>query len=124
MSAQEFILIRRENYLKKQQEASEMLDDPTITAKSQQLTLLQRFLGKKPEWEKLSQEVITPNTREIFQKPVLRSITMLNPHQTEKSKSLLEELQSSSEVSTNDECVIEIEIIPIAYQTTKNFGQN
>ena len=40
--------------------------------------------------------------------------TLLNPHQTEKSKSILKELQSSSEVSINDEGVIEIEIIPIA----------
>ena len=47
MSAQEFILIPKENYIKNQPKASEILDDPTITAKSQQLTLLQRVPEKK-----------------------------------------------------------------------------
>ena len=47
MSAQEFILIPKENYIKNQPKASENLDDPTITAKSQQLTLLQRVPEKK-----------------------------------------------------------------------------
>ena len=103
MSAQEFILIPKENYIKNQPKASEILDDPTITAKSQ-LTLLQRVPEKKePEKEKTSQEVKAPETREDIQKRVLRSITMLNPHQTEKSKSILKELQSSSDVSINDE---------------------
>ena len=56
MSAQECILIPKENYIKNQPKASENLDDPTITAKSQQLTLLQRVPEKKePEKEKTSQ---------------------------------------------------------------------
>ena len=47
MSAQEFILIPKENYIKNQPKASEILDDPTIAAKSQQLTLLQRVPEKR-----------------------------------------------------------------------------
>ena len=47
MSAQEFILIPKENYIKNQLKASEILDDPTITAESQQLTLLQRVPEKR-----------------------------------------------------------------------------
>ena len=48
MSAQEFILIPKENYIKNQPKASEIiLNDPTITAISQQLTLLQRVPEKK-----------------------------------------------------------------------------
>ena len=39
---------------------------------------------------------------------------MLNPHQTGKSESLLKELQSSSDVSINDEGLIEIDIAPTA----------
>ena len=39
---------------------------------------------------------------------------MLNPHQTEKSKSILKELQSSSDVSINDEGLIEIDNTPTA----------
>ena len=46
MSAQEFILILKENFIKNQPKASEILDDLTITAKSQ-LTLLQRVPEKK-----------------------------------------------------------------------------
>ena len=69
MSAQEFILTPKENYIKNQPKASEILDNPTITAKSQQLTLLQRVPEKKePEKEKTSQEVKAPETREDIQK--------------------------------------------------------
>ena len=97
MSAQEFILIPRENYIKNQPKASEILDDPTITAKSQQLTLLQRVPEKKePEKEKTCQEVKAPETPEDIQKRVLRWITMLNPHQTEKSKSILKDKRRRS----------------------------
>ena len=39
---------------------------------------------------------------------------MLNPHQTEKSKSILKKLQSSSDVSINDEGLIEIDNTPTA----------
>ena len=39
---------------------------------------------------------------------------MLNTHQTEKSKSILKELQSSSDVSINDEGPIEIDNTPTA----------
>ena len=39
---------------------------------------------------------------------------MLNPNQTEKSKSILKELQSSSDVSINDEGLIEINNTPTA----------
>ena len=67
-----------------------------------------------PEKEKTSQEVKAPETREDIQNRVLRSITMLNPHQTEKSKSILKELQSSSDLSINDEGLIEIDNTPTA----------
>ena len=62
----------------------------------------------------MSEEKKAPETRENIQKRVLRSITMLNPHQTEKSKSILKELQSSSDVSINDEDLIEIDNTPTA----------
>ena len=39
-------------------------------------------------------------------------MTMLNPHQTEKSKSISIELQSSSDVSINDGGLIEIDNTP------------
>ena len=47
MSAQEFILIPKGYYIKNQPKASEILDDPSITAESQQLTLLQRVPEKR-----------------------------------------------------------------------------
>ena len=121
MSAQEFILIPKENYIKNQPKASEILDNPTITAKSQQLTLLQQVPEKKvPEKEKTSQELKAPETREDIQKRVLRSITMLNPHQTKNSKSILKELQCSSDVSINDEGLIEIDNNPTAIDASNS----
>ena len=40
-----------------------------------------------------------PETRENLQQRVRRSITILDSHQNEKSKSIVKELQSSSDVS-------------------------
>ena len=115
MSAQEFILIPKRNYIKNQPKASEILDDPTITAKSQQLTLLQRVPEKKePDKEKTSEEKKASENRKNIQKKLLRPITMLNPHQTETSKSILKELQIISDVSINDEGLIEIDNTPTA----------
>ena len=91
---------------------SEFLDDLTITAKSQQLTLLQRVPEKKSA--KTLQEVKAPDTRENIQKRVLRSITMLNPHHTEKFKSFLNDMQRSSDVLMNDEGFLEMNKIPTA----------
>lgn len=114
MSAQEFILIPRENYITNQPKALEVLDDPTISEKAHQLTLLQR-IPQKEEKEKEKPKETKPNeSTESIQKRVLRSITMLNPHQTIKSKSILEKLQSSPDVSINEEGVIEIDENPTA----------
>ena len=75
MSVQEFILIPKGNYIKYQPKASEILDDPTITAKSQQLTLLQRVSERKEhEKEKTSEEKKAPETMKNIEKRVLRSI--------------------------------------------------
>ena len=49
MSAQELIPIPKENYIKNQPKASKILDDPTIIAKSQQLTVLQRNPEKRSQ---------------------------------------------------------------------------
>ena len=75
MSVQEFILIPKGNYIKNQPKASEILDDPTITAKSQQLTLLQRVSERKEhEKKKTSEEKKAPETMKNIEKRVLRSI--------------------------------------------------
>ena len=42
MSAQEFILIPKENYVKKQPKALDILDNPTTNEKAKLLTMLQR----------------------------------------------------------------------------------
>ena len=42
MSAQEFVLIPKENYVKDQPKALEIVDDPTLSEKAHHLTLLQR----------------------------------------------------------------------------------
>ena len=60
MSAQEFILIPRENYITNQPKALEVLDDPTISEKAHQLTLLQR-IPQKEEKEKEKPKETKPN---------------------------------------------------------------
>ena len=110
MSAQEFILIPKENYIKTQPKALEVLDDPTISQKVDQLTLLQRIPPSK-DTEELK-ESKPMETKDTIHKRVLRSITMLNPHQTDKSKTILEKLQSNPDISINEEGVITIDDYP------------
>ena len=69
---------------------------------------------KDPEKEKTSDEVNAPESRENIRKKGLRSVTVLDPHQTEKSKFVLKELQSNSDVSINDDGLIEIDNTPTA----------
>ena len=95
MSAQEFILIPKENYIKTQPKALEVLDDPTSSEKADQLTMLQRIPQTKGDKE----PSIEPKQSEVndsVQKRILRSITMLKPHQTEKSKGDLGEIAKYS----------------------------
>ena len=70
------------------------------------------FLKKEPEKEKTSDGKKAPETRKNIQKKVLRSITMLNTHQTETSESISKEFQSSSDVSINGEGLLEIDKTP------------
>ena len=51
MSAQEFILIPKDSYTKKQPRALDVLDEPTTVEKAKLLTILQREpeRKKKPE---------------------------------------------------------------------------
>ena len=92
---------------KNQPEASDIRDDPTISAKSQQLTFLQRA-PKERSSEKSSEEGKTPETPENIQKSVHRSILIVKTHRTEKSNTSLNELQSSDD-SQIDECHIVID---------------
>lgn len=113
MSAQEFILIPKENYIKTQPKALEVLDDPTSSEKADQLTMLQRIPQTKGDKE----PSIEPKQSEVndsVQKRILRSITMLKPHQTEKSKAISEKLQSTPEITINEEGVIEVDQSPTA----------
>ena len=67
--------------------------------------------------ESKKEETIEPKSSEVnesVQKRILRSITMLNPHQTEKSKAILEKLQSNPEITINEEGVIEVGQTPTA----------
>ena len=93
MSAQEFALIPKENYMKNQPKALEVLDDPTISEKAHQLTLLQRIPPTKDTENEKPKDSKPDESKESIQKRVLRSITMLNPHQTDKSKAILGKLQ-------------------------------
>ena len=66
MTSQEFILIPKENYVKKQPKTLEVLDDATINEKAKILSLLQRQqnssetaesdeMVKKPQWSPLQE---------------------------------------------------------------------
>ena len=104
MTSQEFILIPKENYIKQQPKSSEILEDATINEKAKLLTLLQR--NKPPEEPKEKSEATSssPATdREIIEKRVLKSLSMMKPWQLEKSKPILRKLYDSSDVSINED---------------------
>ena len=107
MTSQEFILIAKENYAKQQPKTLEVLDDATINEKAKILSLLQRQqkssetvepdenMYKKPQW--------SPLQKEIIEKRVLKSLSMMKPWQIEKSKPILRKIYDSDNVSISDD---------------------
>ena len=112
MTSQEFILIRKENYVKQQPKTQEVLDDATINEKAKIISLLQRQqkssetvepdekMDKKPQW--------SPLQKEIIEKRVLKSLSMLKPWQIEKSKPIIRKVYDSDNVSTSEDGFLKI----------------
>ena len=86
MSAQEFILIPKDIYIKKHPRTLDVLDEPTAVGKSKLMTILQR----EPEKKKKSETVLKNETKpEDVKTRVLKSLSMLKPSKKEKSKTIL-----------------------------------
>ena len=119
MTSQEFILIPKENYIKQQPKSSEILEDATINEKAKLLTLLQR--NKPPEEPKEKSEATSssPATdREIIEKRVLKSLSMMKPWQLEKSKPILRKIYDSSDVSINEDGFLTLDDRPTSLEAT------
>ena len=119
MTSQEFILIPKENYIKQQPKSSEILEDATINEKAKLLTLLQR--NKPPEEPKEKSEATSslPATdREIIEKRVLKSLSMMKPWQLEKSKPILRKIYDSSDVSINEDGFLTPDDRPTSLEAT------
>ena len=106
MTSQEFILIPKENYVKQQPKTLEVLDDATINEKAKILSLLRRQqnssetvesdqMDKKPQWSRLQKQII--------EKRVLKSLSMMKPWQIEKSKPILRKKYDSDNVSKSED---------------------
>ena len=112
MTSREFILILKENYVKQQSETLEVLDDATINEKAKLISLLQRQqkssetvepdekMDKKPQW--------SPLQKEIIEKRVLKSLSMVKPWQIEKSKPILRKIYYSDNVSISEDGFLKI----------------
>ena len=111
MTSQEFILIPKENYVKRKPKTLEVLDDATISEKAKILSLLQRQqnssetvesdeMDKKPQW--------SPLQKEIIEKKVLKSLLMMKPWQIEKSKPILRKIYDSDNVSISEDGFLKI----------------
>ena len=100
MSAQEFILIPKDSYIKKQPRALDVLVEPTTVEKAKLLTILQREPERKKKLETVSKTEIKP---EDIKTRVLKSLSMLKPSKKEKSKSILDKITSSDQISIDDD---------------------
>ena len=112
MASQEFILIPKENYVKQQPKTLEVLDDVTINKKAKKISLLQRQqksseivepdekMDKKPQW--------SPLQKEIIEKRVLKSLSMMQPWQIEISKPILPKRYDSDNVSKSEDGFLKI----------------
>ena len=111
LMSQQFILIPKENYIKKQSKSLEILEDDTVNEKAKLLTLLQR--QRKPK--RTVGETKTPQAsqprasdREIVEKRVLKSLSMMKPWQLEKSKPILRKIYDDPDISINEEGLLTV----------------
>ena len=111
LMSQQFILIPKENYIKKQSKSLEILKDDTVNEKAKLLTLLQR--QRKPK--RTVGETKTPQAsqprasyREIVEKRVLKSLSMMKPWQLEKSKPILRKIYDDPDISINEEGLLTV----------------
>ena len=84
MSAQEFILIPKDSYIKKQPRALDVLDEPTAVEKTKLLTILQR----EPERKKKPETVLKMNQSQKTLKPEYSNHCLCSNPQRRKSQSL------------------------------------
>ena len=106
MSAQEFILIPKDSYIKKQPRALDVLDEPTAVEKAKLLTILQREPERKKKLETVSKTETKP---EDIKTRVLKSLSMLKPSKKEKSKSILDKITSIDKISIDDDGKVKID---------------
>ena len=120
MTSQEFILIPKENYIKQQPKSWEILEDATINEKAKLLTLLQRnHPPEEPKEKKGEATSSSPATdREIIEKRVLKSLSMMKPWQLEKSKPILRKNYDSSDVSINEDGFLTLDDRPTSLEAT------
>ena len=120
MTSQEFILIPKENYIKQQPKSSEILEDATINEKAKLLTLLQRNQPPEEPKEKKSEATSSSSAtdREIIEKRVLKSLSMMKPWQLEKSKPILRKIYDSSDVSINEDGFLTLDDRPTSLEAT------
>ena len=123
MTSQEFVLVPKENYVKKQAKASEILDDATLNEKAKLLTLLQRQQPKDSEEKKDESPSLKESNREIVEKRVLKSLSMMKPWQLEKSKPILRKIYDSADVSINEDGFLTLDDRPTSLEAT-NFLYN
>ena len=83
MSAQEFILIPKDSYIKKQPRALDVLDEPTAVEKAKLLTILQR----EPERKKKLETVSKTETKPEDIKPEYSNHCLCSNPQKRKSQS-------------------------------------
>ena len=125
MTSQEFVLVPKENYVKQQPKSSEILDDATINEKAKILTLLQRQQSPKDPKESKTQSASSSSEpdRDLIEKRVLKSLSMMKPWQIEKSKPILRKIYDSPDVSINEDGFLTIDDRTTSLEAT-NFLYN
>ena len=119
MTSHEFILVPKENYINHQPKSLEILDDATINEKAKILTLLQRQQPPKDPKENKTQSTSSSEPeRDIIEKRVLKSLSMMKPWQIEKSKLILRKIYDSPDVSINEDGFLTVDDKPTSLEAT------
>ena len=94
MTSHEFILVPKENYIAHQPKSMKILDGATINEKAKVLTLLQRHQTPKDPKERKTQSSSCSSEpeRDIIEKRILKSLSMMKPWQIEISKPILRKI--------------------------------
>ena len=107
MTAQDFVLFPKVNFVGEQPEASEVLNDPTSHEKAKHSTVLQRQSLKDERTNKMLEVQKNTKTRKSCQN-ACSILSLLNSAQKEKTKPMLEKIEEAERISISSDGLVNV----------------